>query len=133
MTVAIVGEADTRLGGAAVVARLAELATSDELVVVYGSDQPVRPPLSNHLLVAGLRNRLPRHSVVAVRVNPHAPALGKRAALFAEFVDAGAVAIAVTHTAKRLLIAAELSDYLRADRVLTVSFTLAQGAQLRQL
>lgn len=45
-TVVVIGESDTRLGAAAVVARLAELAASDELIVVYGSDEPERPRLT---------------------------------------------------------------------------------------
>jgi NNP family nitrate/nitrite transporter-like MFS transporter len=133
MTVAVVGEADTRLGAAAVVARLAELATSDELVVVYGTDQLIRPPISAHLLVAGLRNRLPRHDVVAVRVPSDTGALRQGAALLAESINAGAVAIAVTQAARRHGVAAELSNYLHADRVLAVSFTPALGARLHPL
>src|SRR5207245_1612247 len=68
MTVAVVGESDTRWGAAPIVARLAELAASDELVVVYGSDEPARPRLGANVLLVGLRDRLPRHSVVALRV-----------------------------------------------------------------
>ena len=45
MTVAYLGEPDTRLGAAAVVTRHAELATSDELVVVYGADDRPQPSL----------------------------------------------------------------------------------------
>ena len=80
MTVAVVDESDTRLGAAAVVARLAELASTDELVVVYGSDEPARPRLSANVLVTGLRDRLPRHSVVAVRVALRTGALERLAA-----------------------------------------------------
>jgi NNP family nitrate/nitrite transporter-like MFS transporter len=133
MTVAVVGESDTRLGAAAVVARLAELATSDELVVVYGSDERARTRLSVRGLVAGLRDRLPRHSVVAVRVTLHTGMLGREAALLGEFVEAGTVSIAVTPTAHLRSVAAELSSYLRADRVLKVSYTPAQGADLHQI
>src|SRR5205823_11228034 len=98
MTVAVVGESDTRLGAAAVVARLAELATSDELVVVYGSDGPARPRVSADVLLTGLRDRLPRHSVVAVGIDAGDPATGQLAALLGEFVETGTVAIAVTPT-----------------------------------
>jgi NNP family nitrate/nitrite transporter-like MFS transporter len=133
MTVAVVGESDTQLGAAAVVARLAELAASDELVVVYGSDGPARPRLSANVLVTGLRDRLPRHSVVGVRVALHTGALERLAALLGEFVEAGTVAIAVTPTADLRGVAAELSSYLQADRVLMVSYTLAAGADLHEV
>jgi NNP family nitrate/nitrite transporter-like MFS transporter len=133
MTVAVVGGSDTRLGAAAVVARLAELAASDELVVVYGSDEPARPRFSANVLVTGLRARLPRHSVVAVRVALPAGAPGRLAALLDEFVEAGTVPIAVTPTMDLRGVAAQLSSYLRADRVLMVSYTLAQGADLHEI
>ncbi|OLB81365.1 MAG: hypothetical protein AUI14_03625 [Actinobacteria bacterium 13_2_20CM_2_71_6] len=133
MTVAVVGESDTRWGAAAVVARLAELAVRDELVVVYGSDDAARPRRNANVLVTGLRDRLPRHSVVAVRVGLHTGSLGRHAALFGEFVESGAVAIAVTPTVDVRGVAAELSSYLQADRVLKVSYTLAAGADLHEV
>jgi NNP family nitrate/nitrite transporter-like MFS transporter len=132
-TVAVVGESDTRWGAAAVVARLAELAASDELVVVYGSDEPARPRPSANVLVTGLRDRLPRHRVVALHVGLRTGSLVRHAALFGEFVESGAVAIAVTPTVDLRGVAAELSSYLRADRVLLVSYTLASGADLHQI
>jgi MFS family permease len=133
MTVAVVGESDTRLGAAAVVARLAELAVRDELVVVYGSDDPTGPRLNTNVLVTGLRERLPRHSVVAVRVGRQTGSLGRHAAQVVEFVESGAVAIAVTPTVDLGSVTAELSAYLEADRVLTVSYTLAAGAGLHEV
>jgi NNP family nitrate/nitrite transporter-like MFS transporter len=129
MTIAVVGEPDTRLGGAAVVARLAELATNDELLVVYGADE-ANPRISADAMAAGLRGRLPRHSVVAVPVDPDAAGLGREALLLGEYVDAGALTIAVTPTADMRDVAADLSIYLQADRVLMVSFTPAEGAEL---
>jgi NNP family nitrate/nitrite transporter-like MFS transporter len=133
MTVAVLGESDTRLGAAAVVARLAELATSDELVVVYGADERVRPRFTGHALAAGLRDRLPRHSVVAVRIAQDNDALGRDALLLGEYVEAGTLAIAVTPTVDLRGIAADLSTYLQADRVLMVSYTPAEGAALHQV
>jgi MFS transporter, NNP family, nitrate/nitrite transporter len=133
MTVAVLGESDTRLGAAAVVARLAELATSDELVVVYGADERPRPWLSAQALAAGLRDRLPRHDVVAVRVAQNPPALGRDALLLGEYVEAGTLAIAVTPTVDVRSVAADLSLYLQADRLLAVSYTPAGGADLHQV
>jgi hypothetical protein len=85
------------------------------------------------VLVTGLRDRLPRHRVVAVRVGLHTGSLGRDAALFGEFVESGAVAIAVTPTEDLRGVTAELSTYLRADRVLMVSYTLAAGADLHEV
>ena len=132
MTIAVVGEPDTRLGGAAVVARLAELAANDELLVVYGADE-VKPRISAGAMAAGLRGRLPRHSVVAVPVRTEAADLGRDALLLGEYVDAGTLAIAVTPAADMRSVAADLSIYLQADRVLMVSFTPAKGAELHQV
>jgi NNP family nitrate/nitrite transporter-like MFS transporter len=133
MTVAVLGESDTRLGAAAVVARLAELAASDELVVVYGAHDRVRPGLSAHALVAGLHSRLPRHSVVAVPVDESADHLGHDALLLGEHIEAGTLAVAVTPTMDLRGVAADLSIYLQADRVVRVSYTPAEGAALHQV
>jgi NNP family nitrate/nitrite transporter-like MFS transporter len=133
MTVAVVGVPDTWFGAAAVVARLAELAASDELVVVYGSDEPPRPRLNANVLVAGLRDRLPRYSVVAIDLPLHSWARGRLAALLREFVDAGTIAVAVTSLADLRGVAAELSSYLNADRVLTISYSLARGAHAHEV
>jgi len=179
MTVAFVGEAETRLGGAAVIARLAELATSDELIVVYGADertprprrhnksgadeielpgqrseppgqrsqlpgenerQPVgekrpgqRPGLSTQDLAEGLRDRLPRHSVVAIRVTPQAEELGRDALLLGEYLEAGTLAIAATPAVGLRSVAADLSLYLQADRMVRVSYTPAEGAGLQKV
>jgi hypothetical protein len=132
-TIVVVGESETRWGGPAVVARLAELAATDELVVVYGSDEPKRPRLSRNVLLTGLRDRLPRHSVVAVRVGLRAGSLGEHASVFGEFVESGTVPIAVTPMVDLRGVAAELSTYLRADRVLKVSYSVAAGAGLHQV
>lgn len=129
MTIAVVSEPDTRLGGAAVVARLAELATNDELLVVYGAGE-VKSPVGPRAIASGLRGRLPRHSVVAVRVGQDSDELGRDALLLGEYVDAGTLAIAVTPAAEMRSVAADLSVYLQADRILMVSFTTAEGAEL---
>jgi NNP family nitrate/nitrite transporter-like MFS transporter len=133
LTVAVVAESDTRLGAAAVVSSLAELAANDELVVVYGVDEPGARRLRANILLVGLRDRLPRHSVVALRVTLDAGALGRLADVLGEFVEAGTVAIAVTPVSDRRDVAARLSSYLRADRVLAVSFSPATGADLHEV
>ena len=122
MTVAVVGDSDTRWGAAAVVA---DLATHGELVVVYGSDAPTRPGRDRIVLLTGLRERLPRHQVVALRVQT-----GSDTALISDFVDSGAVTVAVTPTVHVGDVAARLSTHLRADRVLRVTYSLADGADV---
>jgi MFS transporter, NNP family, nitrate/nitrite transporter len=129
MTVAVVGDADIDVGAAAVVARLAELASTDELVVVYGSDEPSRPRLSANVLVAGLRQRLPRHSVVAVRAAPRTAGLDQLAAVLDELLEAGTVAIAVAPKADLHDVAVQLSSHLKADRILAVTYSPAAGAE----
>jgi hypothetical protein len=131
-TVAIVDESDIRLDAPAVVARLAELAVSDELVVVHGSDRPARTRRGADVLVTGLRNRLPRHSVVAVRAAQRPGALGRLATVVGELVEDGTVAIAITPPAEMRGLAAHLASHLRADRVLVMSYTLAEGAELHE-
>jgi NNP family nitrate/nitrite transporter-like MFS transporter len=133
MTVAYFGEQDTQLGAAAVVTRLAELATSDELVVVYGADDRPRAGLSPQALAAGLRDRLPRHSVVAMRTAREAVALGQDALVLGEYVDAGSLAIAVAPPMGLRGVASDLSIYLQADRVVMISFTPEQGAEMHQV
>jgi NNP family nitrate/nitrite transporter-like MFS transporter len=133
MTVAVVAEADTRWGAAAVVARLAELAINDELVVVYGCDAPPRPEPGPNILVTGLRHRLPRHSVKGLRLARPVSTPEALAELFGDLVDAGAIAVAITPTAVQSGLAAEVSSYLHADRVLKVTYTLAAGADLHEV
>ena len=126
LTVVVVAESDTQLGAAAIVSRLAELAVTDELVAVYGAKEP-------DFLLIGLRERLTRHSVVAVRFAPEAGALGRLASLLDEFVESGTVTIAMTPTADLRSVAAELASYLKADRVLMASFSAAAGAHLHEV
>ena len=131
MTVAVLGEPETRFGAAAVVARLAELATSDELVVVYGADEQPPPRLSARALAAGLRSQLPRHDIVTVPVARRPEALGHDALRLGEYVEAGTLAIAVAPAAGLGRVAADLSLYLQADRLLRVTYTPADGAALQ--
>ena len=132
-TVAVVNQSDTRWGAAAVVTRLAELATSDELVVVYGSDEPERSRLNSNVLVGGLRDRLPRHEVVGLRAARYMGAQDRLATILDDFVDTGTIAVAITPVADLRRLAADLSSRLKADRVLVVSYTRAEGAGLHEV
>jgi NNP family nitrate/nitrite transporter-like MFS transporter len=133
MTVAIVAGADSHVGAAAaVVGRLAELAMSDELIVVYGADESPRLRHTGNVLLDGLRYRLPRHHVVAVPVAAEDRAR-ELAAPLGEFLDVGALPIAVTPTADARSVAAAVCSYLHADRVLMVRYTTAIGAGLDEV
>jgi NNP family nitrate/nitrite transporter-like MFS transporter len=127
MTIMVVDQSETRFGASAIVSRLAQLAATDELVVVYGSDEPPRP--HPNVLVAGLRYCLPRFCVVALdsRHSIWSPEL------LGEFAEAGTVTITATPSADLGRVAAELTSYLRADRLLMMSYTLTHGANLHQV
>jgi hypothetical protein len=116
-----------------VVARLAELAASDELVVVYGSDEPQRSRLSANVLVAGLRDRLPRYGVIGLQAALYRGAQDRLAGILGDFVEAGDVAVAVTPTADLSRVAARLCSRLQADRMLMISYTLADGAGMHEV
>ena len=92
MTVAVLHEQEGRTD--AVVARLAELATADELVVILGSASAGES--GYHAVIAGLRGRLPRHHVVAVHVPERGAQMDRHAASLERFLDAGSLPVAVT-------------------------------------
>jgi hypothetical protein len=131
VTVAVVGDAETRWGTEAVVSRLAELAVSDELLIVYGSGPRTRP--GHHAVTAGLRDHLPRHQLVALHVAQHDGELRRdAAAALGQFLEDGRLPVVVTPAAAMHEVTAEISTYLRADRVLRVARTTA-GADLHQV
>jgi hypothetical protein len=129
MTVVVVDDVEHRRDSV-MVARLARLAAVDELVVVCGSDWH-RPGHTADAVMTGLRDRLPRHRVVAMRVEPHAKALERGAAVVNEFLEIGDLPVVVTPAAFTREVAARLASLLRADRVLTVSRTKS-GVRLRE-
>jgi hypothetical protein len=131
LTVAVVGESETRWGAGPVVARLAELAVNDELVVVYGPRG--RSGTSHLALVDGLRERLPRHHVVGMRAGQHGAGLGRgEALLLDEFLDNGSLPVVVTPPSALYDVTAEVSSCLRADRVLRV-YRTADGVDAHQV
>ncbi|XVU22675.1 hypothetical protein ACQPZJ_36185 [Actinoplanes sp. CA-054009] len=110
VTVAVVGEAETRWGTGAVVARLAELAATDELVIVYGAQHwPGPGPRS---VVTGLRGHLPRHDVVAVPMSGY-----RGSAALAPLVEGGSLPVVIAPGPLVHDVTAELASGLRADRV----------------
>src|SRR5437762_4160467 len=99
-TIALVGETKTPWGTAAVAACLAELAVTDELVVVYGSEAHGSEANGSgpgvHTLVAELRGHLPRYTIAALYLAPYDGALGRDADLLTELVETGVLPVVVT-------------------------------------
>jgi len=123
VTVAVLGESETRWGVGAVVARLADLAINDELLIVYGTERRFRP--GDCPVVSRLREQLPRHHVIAVPIARYRRTLGLQdAALVDHFLENGSLPVVVTPAPAVHDVAAELASRLRADRVVRVSWTL---------
>jgi hypothetical protein len=116
ITIAIVGESQATRFTARVVACLAELAATDELIVVYGSDQPGTNPV-----VAALRARLPRFKVVPLYVAPLGGPCRCDAAVVDGLLDDGSLPVILAPAVTAPTVAAELYHHLRADRMLEVS------------
>jgi MFS transporter, NNP family, nitrate/nitrite transporter len=131
-TIALVGGAKTRWRAADVAACLAELAVTDELIVVYGSDERETGP-GVHAVLALLRDRLPRHSVVAVYVSPRIRSLERDIVLLDDLLEVGGLPIVVTPVDTLADVAAELRDHVGADRVLTMSYVVTYGADEPQM
>jgi hypothetical protein len=127
-TVAVLRDHDA--GTDAVVARLAELAVHDELLVVCGSAFCARP--GHDAVVARLRGRLPRHDVVALQVGGPGMETRRQAVTLERALDAGSVPVVVTALGALHDVTAEISSLVRADRVLRV-FGTASGAGLYQV
>jgi hypothetical protein len=129
LTVVIVDHWDVRWDATSVVTRLADLAVNDELVVVFGSNER-RPGPHAPIVTAGLRERLPRHDVVALHVADANPDVLRRGAtLVGEFLEIGSLPIVVTRAAVVGEVAERLAVQLGADRILAVSCTTG-GADL---
>jgi hypothetical protein len=131
LTIAMVGEVQTRSGAAGMVALLARLAATDELLVVYGLDGS-ESVTGVRIMVAGLRRLLPRHAVVTIHVAQHDGCLGRDAELLDDLMDVGSTPIAATQSASMAGVASELCDRLLADRVVVVSPTPV-GASLHEI
>jgi hypothetical protein len=133
VTVAVVGEAETGWNTDAVVSRLAELAVIDELLVVYGSGSRHRPGPGHRAVMAGLRGRLPRHHVIALHMRHCDYGLRPEAvAALENLLENGSLPVVITTAAAMHDVTAEVSSYLRADRVMRASCTVT-GADLYQV
>lgn len=114
VTVAAVRESDIYWQPEPVVSHLAALATEDELLVVFGSNGRA----VQHAMVAGLRRLLPAHEVTPVYVRHRHGQLLRDAATVERLLDTGGVPVVVTPANVLREVIAEITSYLRADRVL---------------
>jgi hypothetical protein len=119
-TIAMVGESPDRAPTAAVVFRLAELAATDELIVVYGSDHPAT---SAHRVVAALRRLLPRFTVVPLYVAPSDGPHRCDTALLDGLLNDGSLPVVLAPAVIAPRVAVDLFHYLRADRMLDVALS----------
>ena len=132
MTIAMIVEEKGASGPASVAPGLAELASTDELLVVYGSDEP-DDAIGVHPLVAALREFLPRHTIVALHVALRDRLLGREAALLDDCLDVGSLPVVMTRAAAVPTVAMGLYHYLRANRVMRISSGAGGVAALRHV
>jgi len=119
LTVAVLGDWETRWGLGPVVKRLAGLAVNDELLIVYGTERRYRP--GDDPVVSRLREQLPRHHVIA----RYRRSLGTQDTVLVErFLENGSLPVIVTPVPATHRVAAELASRLQADRVVRMSWTL---------
>jgi len=128
LTIAVVGQAPTRSGTADVVTRLAQLAVTDELLVVYALDDHEQST-GPRVVVAGLRILLPRHSVVTLNVSPFNGSLDPDGALLEELMEIGSTPIVLTPRLAVPAVVGELCDRLAADSVLSMACTATGGVE----
>jgi MFS transporter, NNP family, nitrate/nitrite transporter len=117
-TAVALAASDTVRDSAAILAVLAELITRQEVLIVYGHDLP--PPagaLSPPALVAAIRDRLPRHNIAAVMVDPASPGASAEYAIMDELLADGSVPVAVVHAVDPADAAESLASRLGADVV----------------
>jgi len=131
LTIAMVGSS-SRWDPAAVAVRLAELAVTDELVVVHGSEEH-ETGASVQYLVTELRGLLPRYTIVALHLGPQDRPRAREAALLDDCLEMGGVPLVATRAGAVPSVAADLFYHLRVDRVVNVTYTMAGGAQLHEV
>jgi len=128
-TVALVGASATDGGTASVAACLAQLARTDELTVVYGSDTGEADP-GPHPLVRALRDLLPRYTIVALYFEPHDRRVVPEVALLEELLSVGSLPIVITSSRAAPKVAATLCSEVRADRALRIDYSQSGDATL---
>jgi hypothetical protein len=132
-TVVALSSIDTGLGTEALVVAIAELATQDELAIVYGHVEPAPKRLNPYTFVGALRLALPRYNIVAVLLDPDPSQRTPEYALLRGLLEDGAVSVAAVSVADPAATAAELAEQLRADRVLGLTYDQINGVIPRVL
>ncbi len=117
-TIAMVDARTTRSGMSTVAACLAELAATDELIVVFEPDE--RGPQSG-MLAERLHDLLPRYTICTLYLSRLAGSRGSAAAVLDELLEVGGLPIVVTGAGSAHAVATELSDHVDADRLLNLS------------
>lgn len=116
-TIVLVRGRRTRSGMSAVAARLAGLATTDELIVVYEPDERGPQP---GVLAEQLRDLLPRYTICTLYLSRPAGSRGSGAAVLDELLEVGGLPIVITGAGSARAVATELSDWVGADRLLSL-------------
>ncbi|MEU4422564.1 hypothetical protein AB0F81_18190 [Actinoplanes sp. NPDC024001] len=131
VTVAVIRAHEIRDDSGSAVARLAVLAEDDEdeLLVVVGASAM---RADHRSVITGLRDRLPGHRVVEVPVWHGEDGFRSGAAVAERLLADRALPVVVTPGTLLHTISAQISSYLRADRVLRVLRT-ASGAELYEV
>ncbi|GID30418.1 hypothetical protein [Paractinoplanes brasiliensis] len=127
-TVAVLRDHDAGID--AVMARLAELAADDELLVVCERASCIRP--GHDAVVTRLRGRLPRRDVFGLEVGGPGMETRRQAVTLKRALDAGSLPVVFTAPGVLHDVTAEISSLVRADRVLRV-FGTGGGAELYQV
>jgi hypothetical protein len=112
---------DTETHGPAMVAALAELATRQELVIVYGYLKPPDGSLPPHRLITALRAELPRQVIVAVLLEAASPVAAPERELLADLLNDGTIAITVVDIPDPTPFARTIAHSLDADLALRLT------------
>ncbi|MBG0565115.1 hypothetical protein [Actinoplanes aureus] len=131
ITVAVIHDQETGGDSDPVVSRLADVAETqhEDLLVMMGTSPPDR---DHHAVVTGLRDRLAGHRVVEIRMWPGENGFQEGAFVVERMLATGDLPVVVAPMAALHRIAAEVSSYLHADRVLRVLRT-AYGTDLYEV
>lgn len=119
LTVAAVREADAGWHPESLAGRLAEIATQDELLLIFGASRRA----GTQRMVAELREQLPAHDVVPMPVRHRHGGVRRDAATVERLLDVGSLPVVVTPPMSINDVTAEIAGYLRVDRVLRVLST----------
>ena len=132
-TVVAVAADDTVAARTGVLGILAELATRQELVIVYAPDVRSAGTLTAAQLVAALRDRLPRHQIAAVLVSSGEPPDLTAWALLQDLTDDGALPVAVVEGRDLRDITRTAARHLRANAFRLLTSDPALGVHLEPL